>query len=298
MVGQLDVHLRGQRHRRAALLAAAMGLAILAAPAGGAWAQSGDGPLDPDNPTEVPTYTIPGDTCEEVREAIGQDDVDGFDLVLACSIEGRSSDPDNTPCDLIDGDLNAGVPFGQCGDSFPVPLTIPEPDSDALEADVTLAASAGGLNLALGDRDRISVTSVAGGLGTLLGLVDVQSCPSGGPCPTGPASCGGIPVVRSATACNEVTAQLEASVLEDPPELSHALFLDVQETATGDSLNVAVCTGYSWSCADPSAPLEGTSYAGQVPFSVAFTPLCTRTARLTLCCATNALGQPIKPCPR
>ncbi|MGD9508455.1 MAG: hypothetical protein AB7I59_13800 [Geminicoccaceae bacterium] len=264
----------------------------MAAPLGAAWAQSGDFPLNPDNPTEVPTYSIPEATCDTIRQAIDNN----FDLVLACSIAGRSSDPDNTPCDLIDGDLNAGTPIGQCLDSFPVPLTTPAPAAAQLEADVNIAASAAGLNLALGDRDRISVTSVAGSAGTLLGLVDVEpgAC-GGGECP---ASCGGIPVVQSATACNEVTAQLVTSVLEAPPQLSHALFLDVQATATDGFLKVAVCPNYHWTCADPSAPLSDTNYAGQVPFSVAYTPLCTRTARLTLCCATNALGQPIRPCPR
>ena len=50
------------------------------------------------------------------------------------------------------------------------------------------------------------------------------------------AICGGIKVVQSATVCSEVTAQLATSVLADPPELSHALFLDVQQTATSGLL--------------------------------------------------------------
>ncbi|MGE3295495.1 MAG: hypothetical protein AB7O95_29405, partial [Geminicoccaceae bacterium] len=120
----------------------------MAAPLGAAWAQSGDFPLNPDNPTEVPTYSIPEATCDTIRQAIDNN----FDLVLACSIAGRSSDPDNTPCDLIDGDLNAGTPIGQCLDSFPVPQTTPAPAAAQLEADVNIAASAAGLNRARGDR--------------------------------------------------------------------------------------------------------------------------------------------------
>jgi hypothetical protein len=227
-----------------------------------------------------------------VRSAIASQ----FDLVLACSIEGRSRGSGNTPCDIISGGVNAGVPIGQCQDSFPVPLQVPAPTANVLEAGINIAASAAGLNLALGDRDRISVTSLAGSAGTILGLVDVQSgtC-SGADCP---ASCGGISVVQSSEACSEVSAQLVSSVASDPPPLSHALFLDVQSTATSSFLKVAVCPGYRWSCAGPADSQSGTSYAGQVPFSVAYTPLCTRTARLTLCCATNSLGQIIKPCPQ
>ena len=37
---------------------------------GGARAQSGDFPVNPGNPGEVPTYTIPAESCDDIREAI------------------------------------------------------------------------------------------------------------------------------------------------------------------------------------------------------------------------------------
>ena len=285
---------RAARRTLPSPVAIALGVAILAGPVAPAWALSGDGPLNPDNPTEVPTYTVPASTCGDIRAAIGQSRADGFDIILACSIAGRSSDPDDTPCDLIDGALNAGTPIGQCSDSFPVPLNVAGTTGDDLEKDVDLAASAGGQNLSLADRDRVSVTSVASGLGNLLGLVDVRVCGPEDDCSPGPASCGGIPVVRSETACNELTAQLTSSVLAQPPPLSHGLFLDVEATATSDFLSVAVCPSHSWTCGDAAAGLSGTGYEGQVRYSIAYTPLCLRYARMTVCCTTNASGQCLK----
>ena len=106
-------------------------------------------------------------------------------------------------------------------------------------------------------------------------------------------------MVQSATACNEVTEQLANSVLADPPELSHALFLDVQQTATSGFLTAAVCPGYKWTCDGRGSAAGGQrDYLGQLGFSIAFTPVCFRTSRLTYCCATYPNGTVVKPCPK
>src|SRR5262245_34669790 len=94
---------------------------------GMALAQSGDFPINPGNPGEVPTYTIPAESCERIRDALDPTDPPPFDLVIACSIEGRGAEGRQTPCDLLGGGVNVGVPLGQCQDSFPFPLTTPDP---------------------------------------------------------------------------------------------------------------------------------------------------------------------------
>ena len=272
-------------------LGALAGLGLLAC--GGAHAQSGDFPATPGDPNEVPSYTIPEASCDTIRDAIDSP----FDLVVACSLESRGAAGRETPCDLLAAGVNVGVPVGQCQDTFPLPLITPDPGQDFLERDVNLAAVAAGQNLALGDGDRISVTSVDGSAGEVLGLVNV----SAGACGEGdcPLTCGGISVRQSATACTEVTAQLTQSVSSDPPELSHALFLDVQQTASPGFLSVAVCPGYKWTCSDPATPaVSGTDYFGQLAFGIDFTPVCFRTSRLTYCCATRTDGTVVKPCPR
>ena len=245
----------------------------------------------------MPTYTIPAESCDTIRDALDPGVRRPFDLVVACSIAGRGVAGRQTPCDLLGGGVNVGVPVGQCQDSFPIPLTTPDPDNNFLERNVNLAATAAGQNLALSDGDRVSVTSVSGGAGVVLGPIKVQS----GTCRSGEcqAICGGIKVVQSATACSEVTEQLANSVLADPPELSHALFLDVQQTATNSFLTAAVCPNYKWTCDSAAAPpVTGTDYLGQLGFSIAFTPVCFRTSRLTYCCATLPDGTVVKPCPR
>lgn len=259
---------------------AALGLAVLTSLGLGSsptLAQSGDFPLS-DNPNAVPTYNIPAATCSTIQQAVSQQ----VDLILACSIDGRSAEPGpgDTPCDLLDGDVNAGLSVGQCLNSFPTPLLVAERTADVLEADTTVNATGGGLNLALGSRDQISVTAAAGG-GSVLGLIDVQSgdCTSGG-CD---ATCGGVEVFQSPTVCSAVSARLAQSVLSTPPPLSHAILLDVQETASSDFLKVAVCPNYRWSCRAPGTTVAGTSYVGQVPFSVVYTPLTARFSRITLC---------------
>jgi hypothetical protein len=113
-------------------------------------------------------------------------------------------------------------------------------------------------------------------------LVDVSVC-AGPECPAGPATCGGIPVIRSQTVCDKLSAQLTTSVLQEPPPLSHGLFLDVEQTATSNFLSVAVCPGNTWSCGDAAVGLADASYVGQVGYGIAYTPLCLRYARVTLC---------------
>ena len=288
---------------RSGLHLVAVTAAALAAPFGSALAQSGDFPLTPGDASVVPTYSIPAATCNTIRNALQPGDTSPFDLVVACSIEGRGSPGRESPCDLLGGGVNAGVPLGQCLDSFPVPLTQTAPDQGFLEREVALAASAGGLNLALSDGDRVSVTSVAGSVGRVQGIIKV----SPGSCGTGecPSVCGGVDVVASATACNEVTAQLRAAVLEDPPALSHALFFDVEQTSASDFMSVAVCPSYKWTCLNPdpsqpspAVPALDVDYLGQLSFSIAYTPVCFRTSRLgSYCCATYPNGTVVQPCP-
>lgn len=277
-IGQVTVLTNGRR--RFGWPAAALGMAVLGslwASAPAALAQSGDFPLT-DNPGAVPTYNVPAATCNTIRSEVAQP----IDLILACSIDGRSADPgpDDTPCDLLDGNINAGISVGQCQDSFPTPLLVSGGTGDVLEANTTVNATAAGLNLALGDRDQISVTSSGEGGGSVLGYVDVEPGTCLGDCP---ASCGGVEVVESVAACNAISGRLAISVVSDPPPLSHALLLDVEQTASSDFLKVAICPGYRWSCRAPGTTVAGTSYVGQVPFSVVYTPLTARFSRITLC---------------
>ncbi len=246
---------------------------------GGASADSGDAPVG-DNPNAVQTYTIPDDACNTVRDQVANQPID---LIVACSKRPTNPGADYAACDLLNlqnTSINAGVPVGQCRQSFPVPLVVAGPSDTVLEANTDVLAVAAGSNLALGDRDQISVTAVAAGLGTVLGLVDVQPCGAGCPSPAGPPSCGGIPVTLSQVACDAITSSLAQAAISNPPDLSHALLFDVQETANSSFLNVLVCTGYQWSCRSPSAAPPATSIVGQVPFSIVYTPL-TFTVRGT-----------------
>ena len=260
-------------------VAGALALFAAVTPVGAAHAQSGDFPLT-DNPEAVPTYNIPAATCATIQSAVNAE----VDLILACSRAGRaeSPGPGASPCDLIDGTVNAGLSVGQCLSSFPTPLLLADRTADVLEENTTINASAGGLNLAQGDQDSISVTSVASGVGRTLGVVNVQegSCSGEGDCP---ASCDGVDVFASATACTAISQRLAASVVDTPPALSHALLLDVEQTGTADLLKVAVCPGYRWTCTAPGATAAGATYAGQVPFSIVYTPLTARFSRITLC---------------
>ena len=167
-IGQVTVLTSGRR--RFGWPAAALGMAVLGslwASSPAALAQSGDFPLT-DNPGAVPTYNVPAATCNTIRSEVAQP----IDLILACSIDGRSAEPgpDDTPCDLLDGNINAGISVGQCQDSFPTPLLVSGGTGDVLEANTTVNATAAGLNLALGDRDQISVTSSGAGWRQRAGL--------------------------------------------------------------------------------------------------------------------------------
>jgi hypothetical protein len=265
-------------------LGALAGAAVAAAMAMGsaeAMAQSGDFPLT-DNPTAVPTYNIPAATCDTIQEEVEAE----IDLILACSIDGRAAEPGegDSPCDLIDGSVNAGLSVGQCLSSFPTPLLVADRTADVLEENTTINATAGGLNLALGAGDRVSVTSAADG-GSVLGPIDVAP----GFCGEGDCQpiCNGVNVYASETACDEISGRLAISVVETPPPLSHALLLDVERTATNDFLKVAICPGYKWTCDEEEPPpvwtVPNTSYVGQVPYSVVYTPLTARFSRITLC---------------
>ena len=269
---------------------ATLGLAALActlAPGGPALADSGDFSVAAG---AASLYVVPQASCNTLQAALGSQQ-SPFELILACSIGGRpaTSGPNASPCDLVGGGVNAGLTIGQClTDTFPkAALPIP-PTEPVLEAGKGLKALATGLNLALSDTnaapgiadfDQISMTSVGAGGGTLLGLIDVQagSCSTPGGCPT---SCGGIPVVDGSmpntageTACGTVLASLASSTLPNPPPLSHALFLDVDQTATPGMTKVAVCSGYKWSCRAPGTkPAAPVTYKGQLAFTVVNTP--------------------------
>lgn len=267
---------------------ATLGLAALVcamAPDGQAQADSGDFPVATG---AASLYVVPQASCNTLQAALGSQ-ASPFELILACSIGGRpaSPGPNDSPCDLVSGSVNAGLTIGQClTDSFPkAALPIP-PTEPVLETGKGLKATASGLNLALSDangaRDQISMTSVGSGGGTLLGLIDVQA----GSCGSGdcPASCGGIPVVASPTACEEVEARLADSVLTAPPHLSHALFMDVDQTATPGMTKVAVCSGYKWSCRAPGTTLTNVGYRGQLGFTVVNTPAYACFARSGCIC--------------
>ena len=290
-------------------------MCALAGLAVGVWtgdvrAQSGDFPVTPEAGL-VPSYLISEESCKAIRTAIGDEATSPFDLLLACSIEGRQSGALKSPCDLIDqtnSSNNVGVPLGQCLDSFPFPLITPEPGQALLEGGVNLKSSARGQNLALSDGDRISVTAVTAvqaAAGKVLGVIKVEPSPtgcSGGDCP---AICGGIKVVQSGPsplgACDKITDLLKQSVLTDPPELSHALFLDVQKAATADFMSVAVCPKYKWTCSDPATPpvATGVDYEGLLSFGIVQGSVCFCTSRLCVyCCAQRTTGAIITPCPR
>lgn len=271
---------------------ATLGLAALVcamAPGGQALADSGDFSVAAG---AASLYVVPQASCTELQqEALGTvQSPFNFELILACSIGGRpaSPDPDASPCDLVGGGVNAGLTIGQClTDTFPkAALPIP-PTEPVLETGKGLKALATGLNLALSDanggRDQISMTSAGTTGGTLLGLIDVQagSCASGG-CDS---SCFGIPVVASQAACNTVQASLASSTLPNPPALSHALFMDVDQTATPGMTRVAVCDGYKWSCRSPSTkPATPVTYKGQLGFTVVNTPAYACFARSGCIC--------------
>ena len=265
------------RPRRIRWIGAVMGLAAtVSAGSGVAIADSGDFATTINGATD---YLIPAPSCNTLRTQVGID----AELILACSIGERpeSLGPNESPCDIVSGGTNAGLAVGQClSTAFPNAFLAVTPDTDVLETNTNIRATAAGSNLALGDRDQISVTSASGG-GTVLGLVDIQA----GSCPTEgcPSSCGAIPVVASQPACTELQARLGDSVTANPPDLSHALFFDLEQTGTDSLLKVAVCNGYSWSCRTPGTQLAGTSYRGQVPFSVVDTPICIRLTRSTRC---------------
>ena len=55
------------------------------------------------------------------------------------TVGGKSS-----PCDLLSGDANVGVPLGQCLDSFPFPLITPPPGQAVLEGGIDMKATAAG----------------------------------------------------------------------------------------------------------------------------------------------------------
>jgi hypothetical protein len=277
-----DITFRTKDPRRFGWFGAVLGLAALAgsgAGIGDALADSGDFAAVVNGATD---YLLPTTSCDTLREEV---DVDA-ELILACSIGSRGGSPGtlDSPCDIVNNVTNAGLAVGQClTDDYPTPFLPVDPDADVLEADTNIRATAAGSNLALGDRDQISVTSVGTGGGTVLGLVDVRRCASSGTCGPGPASCDGIPVIASQPACTEVQDRLADSVLANPPDLSHALFFDLEQTGTDGVLKVAVCDNYTWSCRTPGTQVANTSYQGQVPFSIVDTPICIRMTRSTRC---------------
>jgi len=241
-------------------------------------------------PGAASLYVVPAASCTALQQALNpQPSSFEFELILACSIGGRPANPgpNASPCDLVGGGVNAGLTIGQClTGTFPkAALPIP-PTEPVLETGKGLKATASGLDLALSDalggRDQISMTSAGTGGGTLLGLIDVQagSCPAGG-CPP---SCGGIPVVASQTACDEVQARLSDSVLTAPPPLSHALFMDVDQTATPGMTKLAVCNGFQWKCRTPGTIPSNVTYKGQLGFTVVNTPAYACFARSGCIC--------------
>jgi hypothetical protein len=278
-VRHIATQLKGTR--RFGWLGPALCLAAVACSGSGigqALADSGDFAAIVDGATD---YLLPTQTCSNLKTPVGID----AELILACSIGGRPAVPgaNDSPCDIVSGltNTNAGLAVGQClTPAYPTPFVVVGPTTEVLESNTGIRATAAGSNLALGDRDQISVTSASGG-GSVLGLIDVQA----GQCDPGecPNSCGSIPVVQNQSACTQIRTSLGASVAAQPPALSHALFFDLEQTGTDGVLKVAVCDDYQWTCRTPGTQVASTSYRGQVPFSIVDTPVCVRFTRSTRC---------------
>lgn len=267
-------------------LAAIGTMAIAALGAGRAHAFSGD--VFPGTaPSEIPTYTIPAESCDDIRENVG-DTGNLSDLIVACSRTGGGP-----PCDLVDGSSDSVVPIGQCVDKFPVALAPVDFGRGFLENAINLKGTSSGANVRLADRDRISVTFAGA-----LGRVDIEPDP-GAP---GAALCNGISVAAAdQPTCDRVGNLLAAAAgLGSPPSLSHILLLDVQNAGKSGFLRVGVCPGFHWSCPTAEA-LPGTDYLGQMTFGVTYGSICSTVNRKTICCATYPppkAGVPIPPCPR
>ena len=147
------------------------------------------------------------------------------------------------------------------------------------------------------------MTAVQNLAGKVLGTVKVEPGQSACGDECAPAMCGGVKVVQSAEACDEVATQLRQSVVADtagdPLELSHVLFLDVQATATSGFMTVAICPNHKWTCTDPATPaVSHVDFEGLLSFSIVQGSACFCTSRLCPYCCATATKTIITPCPK
>lgn len=250
-------------------------LAALVAGAGPAWAVSGD-VLDLDG-----LYTITPASCNAVRAK--SDTI--LDVIVPCSAEAR--DDNARVCDIVTGvsGTNLGLNIGQCQDSLPVPLSPPAPGAD-YETDTRILATTFGSDIAyirvpgLSTDADVICNTFAGGVKKCIKVVPVDAdCP--------PEGCNlptcGITAFADPT-CAEVRDQLRTAVTTDPPELSHYLAIDIQDTSGPDYLAVGVCPNFKWVCSDPAAPGPlSARYYDQLLLATVETPVCLTFNRKIIC---------------
>ena len=259
---------RCQLWRHLALVASLLGAIALAGPAA---ATSGD-VLDLDG-----LYTITPADCNAVRAKTST----ALDVIVPCSADARAEG--GRVCDIITAsNFNIGLAVGQCQDSFPIPLSPPVPGA-AYETNTQIQATTFGADTAYvpgvaGQSTDLDVicNTFAGGVNRCVRVLP-GTCPPGG-CP----SCG-IKTFSDPT-CADVRAQLQTSVTTTPPQLSHYLAIDVQNTSGADYLTVGVCPSFKWECSDPAtaSPLK-SKYYDELLFATVETPVCLTFNRKLIC---------------